>query len=301
MDLIHLMYFVEVAHYKSFTKASQNLHISQPSISKGIKNLEEKWNVRLFHRHGKTIELTEVGEAILPKIEEILDRYRRLHQEVSDPELLRTGKLRVGLPPLIGTFYLTEFLRDFHKEFPKIEMELIERPSGEIEQLLEDGSIHCGFCVIPTIYGKHETLLLGEEKLRVFMDKDHPLSVKRNVYAVELEEYDMVLYDNDYSIYRLIVQEFQSKQVRPQVILQSSAWEFLLGMVAAGVGVTIMPARLEKYIPRKYDNLVSRPIINPEMTWSPGLIWSEKSYASSPAEIFVNYVRQYFNDILVEK
>ena len=68
MDLFQLTYFIEIAHKKSFTKASHSLHISQPSISKGIKALENYWQVQLFNRTGKHVELTEIGAYLLPKV-----------------------------------------------------------------------------------------------------------------------------------------------------------------------------------------------------------------------------------------
>ncbi len=294
MDLTHLTYFLEVAHYKSFTKASQNLHISQPSISKGIKTLEEKWKVRLFHRHGKTIELTEVGEAILPKIEEIIDRFYRLQEEVSDPSVLRAGKLKVGLPPLIGAFYLTSFLKSFREVYPNIELCFVEEPSGKIENILEDGGIHCGFCAIPTVYGRHETLILAREKLRVFMREDHPLARKEKIRLTELATEPLVLFDREYSLYRILMQEFQAKLIQPNIILQSHDWEFLTGMIAEGSGVSVLPECTERFLPRAYANIVSRPLVEPVVQWIPGLIWKKKSYASSPAEVFVDYFRKYF-------
>lgn len=295
MDLTHLTYFLEVAHYKSFTKASQNLHISQPSISKGIKTLEEKWNVRLFHRHGKTIELTEVGEAILPKVEEILDRFYRLQEEVSDPGVLRAGKLKIGLPPLIGAFYLTNFLKTFRDEYPNVELVFVEKPSGKIESILEDGGIHCGFCAIPTVYGRHETMILARENLCVFMKKDHPLANQDKVRLMDLATEPLVLFDLEYSLYRIIMQEFQAKLIQPNIVLQSRDWEFLMGMIAEGIGISVLPKCTEKFLPKAYTDIVSRPLVEPVAQWVPGLIWKKKSYANSPAEVFVDYFQKYFS------
>ena len=95
MDLFQLTYFIEVAHKKSFTKASKSLHISQPSISKGIKALEEHWGVQLFDRKGKNVELTETGAYLLPKIEELIKGFTQLNEEMESPQLLNAGKLSV--------------------------------------------------------------------------------------------------------------------------------------------------------------------------------------------------------------
>ena len=89
MDLFQLTYFIEVAHKKSFTKASHSLHISQPSISKGIKALENYWQVQLFNRTGKHVELTEIGAYLLPKVESVIDQLAQISDELGSPHQFR--------------------------------------------------------------------------------------------------------------------------------------------------------------------------------------------------------------------
>ena len=113
MDLFQLTYFIEVAHKKSFTKASKALHISQPSISKGIKALEDHWNVRLFDRKGKNIELTEMGAYLLPKIEELMKNFTRINEEIESPQLLNAGKLTIGVPPMIASSFMSFIIQRF--------------------------------------------------------------------------------------------------------------------------------------------------------------------------------------------
>ena len=126
MDLFQLTYFIEVAHKKSFTKASKSLHISQPSISKGIKALEEHWGVQLFDRKGKNVELTETGSYLLPKIEELIKGFTQLNEEMESPQLLNAGKLSVGVPPMIGSSVIAPFIAHFINKYPKIELEMKE-------------------------------------------------------------------------------------------------------------------------------------------------------------------------------
>ena len=120
MDLFQLTYFVEVDHKKSFTKASKALHISQPSISKGIKALEEHWNIRLFDRKGKNVELTEMGAYLLPRIEGILNDFTTLNEEMESPQLLNAGKLTVGVPPMIASSLISPFIGHFITSYPQI-------------------------------------------------------------------------------------------------------------------------------------------------------------------------------------
>ena len=140
MDLFQLTYFIEVAHKKSFTKASKSLHISQPSISKGIKALEEHWGVQLFDRKGKNVELTETGSYLLPKIEELIKGFTQLNEEMESPQLLNSGKLSVGVPPMIGSSVIAPFIAHFINTYPKIELEMKEVGSQDVSQPSMTGS-----------------------------------------------------------------------------------------------------------------------------------------------------------------
>ena len=104
MDLFQLTYFVEVAHKKSFTKASKSLHISQPSISKGIRTLEKNWNTTLFNRKGKTIELTETGLYLLPKVEIIVNDFTKINEQMESSRCLNSGNLSIGIPSMLSMF-----------------------------------------------------------------------------------------------------------------------------------------------------------------------------------------------------
>nr|WP_269758419.1 LysR family transcriptional regulator [Thalassobacillus sp. C254] len=105
MDIRHLEYFSEVAKHLSFTKASQTLHVSQPSISKAIKNLEEELGVPLFYRSSKQLDLTDAGKAVLTNAQTVLAAFRNLTTELNDVMDLKSGEVKIGIPPLLGQHF----------------------------------------------------------------------------------------------------------------------------------------------------------------------------------------------------
>ena len=201
MDLFQLTYFIEVAHKKSFTKASKSLHISQPSISKGIKALEEHWGVQLFDRKGKNVELTETGSYLLPKIEELIKGFTQLNEEMESPQLLNAGKLSVGVPPMIGSSVIAPFIAHFINKYPKIELEMKEVGSQDVVSAIDDGLIQVGFVALPiTTEIPYEFFIFHEEPLDVVLWPDHPLASRPSLTLSDIKDETFVFYPNGFSL-----------------------------------------------------------------------------------------------------
>jgi len=122
MDILHLTYFTEVARLKSFTKASQYLHVSQPSISKVIKTLENELGVLLLERSGRQIELTDAGQALLQRAQDVLIAMDNLSNELTDIIGLQTGRLVIGLPPMVGARFFPSLIGEFKHCYPGVEI-----------------------------------------------------------------------------------------------------------------------------------------------------------------------------------
>ena len=114
MEIRNLEYFLEVARTKSFTKAAQNLFITQPTISRMIKNLEDELEVELFERLGKGAELTDAGQTILFQAQNIVTSVRSLSGDLSDVMQLKKGQINIGLPLMIGANFFPRVVGEFN-------------------------------------------------------------------------------------------------------------------------------------------------------------------------------------------
>ena len=231
MDLFQLTYFIEVAHKKSFTKASKALHISQPSISKGIKALEDHWNVRLFDRKGKNIELTEMGAYLLPKIEELMKNFTRINEEIESPQLLNAGKLTIGVPPMIASSFISPFISHFIKAYPYIQLELVEVGSQDIVSAIDEGLIQAGFVALPiTTEMPYDFFIFKQEPLEVVLWPEHPLAQRTALTLEEIKDEPLVYYAKSFTLHTYIRAFYQEIMAHPKTVCDGA---FKFGHCAA--------------------------------------------------------------------
>lgn len=237
MDLFQLTYFIEVAHKKSFTKASHSLHISQPSISKGIKALETYWQVQLFNRTGKHVELTETGAYLLPKIEAIIDELSQINEELESPQYFNSGIISVGIPPMIGSTFISPFIHRFVTTYPEIKLELTEVGSQEIISSIDNGTIQAGFVALPiNTDTPYDFFIFDQEFLHVVLWPGHPLSDKSELTLENIKDEALIYYPESFSLHNYIRSFYQKISARPIIIGQTSNWDFMGEMVRTKLG-----------------------------------------------------------------
>ena len=295
MDLFQLTYFIEVAHKKSFTKASKALHISQPSISKGIKALEEHWNVRLFDRKGKNVELTERGSYLLPRIEELIKNFTRLNEEMESPHFLNAGKLAIGIPPMIASSFISPFISHFITSYPHIELELTEVGSQDVISAIDEGLIQTGFVALPIATEMpYDFFIFTKESLEVVLWPNHPLAGKTSLTLEDIKEEPLVYYPKSFSLNSYIRSFYQQIMAHPKIVCQSSNWDLLVEMVGSHLGIALLPQSICKRIPD--GKAVHIPLTDPEIYWTLAMIWKSKGFLSHPARTWVQSFKDYFKD-----
>lgn len=294
MDLFQLTYFVEVAHKKSFTKASKALHISQPSISKGIKALEEHWDVQLFNRKGKSIELTERGAYLLPKIEEIIKIFSSLKEEIESPHLLNTGKLAIGIPPMVGSSFISPFITHFMSLYPRIELALAEVGSTDVISAIDDGLIQAGIVALPIQTDMpYNFFIFNRENLQVVLWPTHPLAKKSELTLEEIKDEPLIYYPNSFTLYGYIRSFYQDIIAQPKIVCQSSHWDFISEMVHSQLGIALLPQSICKRI--KPETALCIPLSKPVIPWTLAMIWKSKGFLSHPAQTWVQSFKEYYS------
>jgi LysR family hydrogen peroxide-inducible transcriptional activator len=241
MEIHQLRYFVAVAEEGSFSHAAEREHVSQPSLSQQIQKLEEELNQQLFDRLPRSVVLTEAGRSLLPYARQILSAIADAGQSVAALEHEVAGKLSVGAIPSIAVYVLPRLIGSFQRSYPKVTFELFEDTTDKLAQRLEDGTLDV---VLATSGDNAPTLShysLGREPLLMLLPQKHRLARRKTIKWSELASEKFLLLHEIHSLSIQVRQLLAENNLKPEVVLQGAQLVTIARMVAAGLGVTVIP------------------------------------------------------------
>lgn len=175
MEIRHLEYFLKVAEKKSFSRAAEELHVTQSNISKIIKELEEELDVQLFYRNPKSIELTSEAESLIPEAHEIVSSFRDVGNLLRKERSGLTGQVFIGIPPITAVVSFADFLGSFRSRYPKIRIYLYETGPLRVEDMLAAGSLDFGIFT-PEDPGRFDWIWFEEDPHFLVMREENPLA-----------------------------------------------------------------------------------------------------------------------------
>lgn len=293
MDIRHLTYFTEVAKHASFTKAASTLHVSQPSLSKTIKQLERELGVPLFYRSSKELRLTDAGEAVLKNAQNVLDAFHNLKGTLSDVVELKKGEISVGIPPIIGAAFVSPLISHFIEHHPLVDLRLTEVGSLAIKKGINEGSLDVGFiCNVPLQNEDFECRPILHDPLVAVMHHDHRFASVDEIAMNDLESEPIILYRNDFSLHKAIVEECLRSGFYPNAVCESSQKDFMMQMVEAKLGIALLPLHIAKsmnpsaltYVPLRADPLHLELV----------MIWRKDTYLPFAARAFLEEANRHF-------
>ncbi len=296
MELRHLRYFEAVARHSHVTRAAEELHIAQPALSKQISQLEQELDVALFDRVGRNVRLTEAGEALLPHVRSILGQVESARVAMAERVGLRRGRAAVGTPPTVGTQLLPRALADFNQRYPGIEFRLHEAGVQTLLDLLEAGLSDMAVVTLPVNDPALTVEELFTEELVLVVGSQHRLAAENATTIATLRDEAWVLSPKNYELREMTLQACQKAGFTPRVVLDGGEMDTLLHLVAAGVGITLVPR-----LAVKQDNrLVMLNVRDQQLYRSLGLVWRGDRVASPAAralrEFLVEHLRSEYRE-----
>ncbi|WP_338471652.1 LysR family transcriptional regulator [Niallia sp. XMNu-256] len=289
MDIQHLKYFVEVARQRNFTKASQILLVSQPSISKMIKSLEDELKVTLLDRSERQIKLTDAGAVVYEQAIKILQSVEDVYDSVNELVQVKKGTIKLGLMPTTGVLLFPNVLAGFKKEYPQIDFQMVEYSAKQLAIKVEQGDLDLGITVLPVNPKLFDAIPLLSEELVVLAHNEHWLAERESVRLSELKNESFILLTEDYALHDVVKQACMQSGFQPTVAFKSSLWDLIGEMVTAKLGISLIPWSMVSRFNHRNVHAIS--ISDPLIEWELVLIYRKNKYLSFAARTFIEYIR----------
>lgn len=249
MELRHLHYFIAVAEELHFSRAAERLHISQPPLSQQIQSLEEKLGVKLFERTKRQVHLTEAGKVFLERSYGVL---AQLEQAIAATQQIgrgEVGQLAIGFVDSAMYTLLPEILKVFREQFPAVELRLHELTTQEQIQALHHKQIDIGIVRSAIREPGLSVECFLPESLVLALPENHPLSALTQVSLSTLASELFILFPAKLGpvFYEQIIHSCQQAGFYPKVAQEAVQMQTIVGLVAAGLGIAIVPASMQNF------------------------------------------------------
>lgn len=276
--------FLTTVECGSFTRASEKLHYSQSGISRMIGDLEKEWKVSLLDRDRNGVTLTSDGQLLLPYARDVANDYRKLQMQVDELAGLKSGIIRIGTFSSVATHWLPNIIREFQKDYPDIDYELLMGDYEEIEQWVQEGRVDCGFTKLP-VSDDLETVFLEQDPYLAVVPEGHKYAEAQEFPAASFEEEPFLLLEHGKK--EEVSEYLERLGLYPKI--HFTTWDdyAIMSMVESGLGISILPNLILRRIPYKLKVL---PLSEP-LTRNIGLILKSSKTASIAAKTFLNYLK----------
>lgn len=305
-------YVYEIYKEKSFSKAAKKLFVSQPSLSATVKRIEKKVGYPLFDRSKKPLELTECGERYIKTVEQIMAAKNDFINYVNDWGELKSGKLTIGGGSLFLSYVLPSYIREFARNYPGIQIEILEESSGKLEEYLQSGNIdmvldnsHPDTEIYDMLPIKEEHLLLAVPKNFVINErlKEYQLSAEdirngehlkedaKEVSLSEFKEEPFILLKHDNDTRERAVQICQEHKFKPNVVFELDQQVTSYNITSSGMGISFISDTLIAMTPSN-SAIVCYKLKGVNTQRDIYLYWKKGRYISRAMAEFMKIINQ---------
>lgn len=279
MDFNQLVAFIAAAEQQSFSKAAEQLHLSQSAISKRIALLESNLDVVLFERYGQRVQLSEAGKTLLPDARDIINKAHAMKQHSEMSKTSITGKLRIATSHHIGLYRLPNILKKFTQHYPDVQLNMHFTDSEIAYDEINQGLFDLAIATLPKKPSSTVTTIpLWQDELLVMLSQNHPLSHKDKLTLQDLADFPAILPDKDTFTRQIIDRFFNQNNCTYQLAFTTNYLETIKVMVEAGLGWSILPDIMKTSVLATYplpgNSLLQRQlglILHPGKTLTPTL------------------------------
>ena len=283
MNIHKYISFIKTVECGSFSQAAELLNYSQSSISRMISDLEKEWKVTLLERSVSGVRLTSDGTKLLPYAKNVVREMEKLQMEIDAVNGLQSGLIRIGTFSSVATLWLPNIIREFQKDYPNIDYEILLGDYTEIEDWIESGRVDCGFNRLPT-KPDFESIFLEEDRLMAIIPENHPLAGCDKCPVAALAKEPFMLLEKGAKAE--VSEIFERMNLTPNI--HFTTWDdyAIMSMVEGGLGVSIVPELILKRVPYR---IITKELDVPAHRRI-GLTLRSRKSASLAVKRFIDYL-----------
>lgn len=286
MELHQLRYFLAVSRTKNFSRAAEQCHVAQPSLSQQIIKLEDELGEKLFERTKREVALTAAGDLLRAHAERVLQEVDLACEGVRELRGLVRGRVTLGVLPTVAPYFLPQRLRTFSAEYPAVEVVVHEDTTRQLTAALSAKEIDLALVSLPVEQAGLVAEEFFNEKLLVALPVGHTLAKKQRLTLDDLEREAFILMKEGHCLAGQALQFCQMNGFSPRVSFRSAQIETVLAFVAKGWGVSIVP---EMACGRPMPSVRYREVKG--LARSIGIIRRETRILSNASRALVNFLR----------
>lgn len=289
IDFRLMEYFLGVCEELHFTRAAEKLGISQPTLSQQIGLLENRLGVQLFLRLGRKIYVTQAGEILRAHGEKILYELEQAKLELRELSGLRRGKLTVGCS---GNHLVTPLVVSFHREYPDIELTIVDLRAEETLDRLVHNMLDVGLVYVSVTDDRFEIIPLFDEEFVLVTSVDNSLASLENIRFEEIQDLSMALLPRHYLIRQFIEKHCTASGIKIKPVLELSSLESLLQVVQTTSTVTILTKSYLSAV--RTDSVRQIPFHNPIPLQPVGIVYLREAFVDPTMREFVRHLRDHY-------
>jgi LysR family hydrogen peroxide-inducible transcriptional activator len=277
MNLRDLKYLVALADLRHFGKAADACFVSQPTLSTQIRKLEDELGVALVERAPRKVMLTAAGQDVVQRARRIVaevDEMKEAARRSMDPE---SGSLRLGVFPTLGPYLLPHVVPQLRERFPQLELLLVEEKSDVLLQRLREGKLDAALLAMPLHDDQLHAQLLFEEPFFFAAPRNHALAAKKRLSMAQLSDETLLLLEDGHCLRDQALDVCRLAGAHEKSGFRATSLETLRQMVAAGVGVTLLPALSVHEPIAQSPNIQLVPFRDPPPSRQIALVWRKSS------------------------
>jgi LysR family transcriptional regulator, hydrogen peroxide-inducible genes activator len=241
MEFHQLRYVCAVAEAGSFSRAAERCQVAQPSLSQQVLKLEKDLGAKLFDRLGRSVRLTESGRAFIPHARSILAQMEAARSSVAEKSVDNRGSVAVGVIPTVAPYLMPRYTAAFARKYPDAKIRIVEQTTPELIASLRELSVDFAILALPLRHKDLEFSPICTEPLFAVLPRDHPHAADESLTLKTLRGEPFVMLRDGHCFRDLSIAACTRARITPKIAFEGAQFSSLLGMVAAGVGISLVP------------------------------------------------------------